>query len=148
MFFFFTYLFVSWTFHQYINILFLILFALSCSISSLCLFCDKNIYIWRHDMDWFSCVSMHGLQLDLNLLLLFPIILLISFPTHCFTLGIHILVCAKLQILRSCFFFFFLKNESHSLHAIRWLGLDECSESYVNFVWDMFCHKIVKGKDC
>ena len=55
----------------------------------------------RGDMTWIvSCVSMHELHLNIDFFISFPyylylIILFIYFPTHYFTLGIHVLVRAS-----------------------------------------------------
>ena len=114
-----------------------------------------QIYIYG-DMTWIDLVVLAcmGCNLILIFYYFFPLSYLYLFPHTALPL-VFIFWCVQSYKYWDLVFFF-KKNESHSLHAIRWLGLDECSQSYVNFVWEfwevlctfMFCHKIVKGKDC
>ena len=132
--------FLSKTFLVYINIMFLtLLTCLSCSILYLCLFCYKMGGKWLIDLDWIiimivlffyglihildtcSLVRLH-IDLDFSLLPYFDY-LVIFFPTHCFTLGICVLVCASYKYWDTLLD---LDASFDSLHVIGWLGLDEC----------------------
>ena len=85
----------------------------------------------RGDMTWIvSCVSMHELHLNIDSFISFPyylylIILFIYFPTHYFTLGIHVLVRASYRywdlIVYRCIISSFAYDKMIRFRRVLWV---------------------------
>ena len=149
------YFILSKTFHLNMDIMFFTFIMLSCYIFFF--FSWSILKRGIHDMDCFICVSMHEFHLDLYFFLYYFSLLswfdyfVYVFLTHCFTLGIHVLVCIgygywDLVVFR-CLMSFSACGRMIRFRWVLWVLCKLCLRVLVVCI-TMFCHKIVKWWYC